>query len=168
MAEAKTHKLTRTQAVLALLILSVVIVGAIIAAPSKSKTGMVDAAKTSTASQTTGSSSTMAGSSTMSSTASAYKDGSYKATGQYYSPGGKESIGVSLTLKNDIVVASSLQVGANDPTATTYQSIFMTGYMKQVIGKKISSIHLTNVSGSSLTSQGFNNALKQIEHQAEA
>jgi uncharacterized protein with FMN-binding domain len=97
-----------------------------------------------------------------------YKDGTFNATGSYDSPGGKESLQVSLTLSNDVVTASSVISQANDPTATSYQTLFISGYKSRVIGKSISSIKLTNVSGSSLTSQGFDDALKQIENQAKA
>jgi uncharacterized protein with FMN-binding domain len=99
---------------------------------------------------------------------SQYKDGSYRATGIYISPAGQESLGVSLTLNDDIVTASSVQSGANDPTASVYQQSFISGYKKYVVGKKVNSIRLANVSGSSLTSQGFNDALQQIEEQAKA
>jgi len=97
-----------------------------------------------------------------------YKDGTYSATGQYFSPGGQESVRVDLTLTNDVVTASSVESGANDPTAESYQTSFISGYKAYVIGKKINTIKLSNVSGSSLTSQGFNDALKQIEQQAKA
>jgi uncharacterized protein with FMN-binding domain len=99
---------------------------------------------------------------------SKYKDGSYNAKGSYFSPGGNEAINVSVTLANDVVTAANATSGANDPTAASYQTIFIGGYKKFVVGKNISSIKLTNVSGSSLTSQGFNDAIKQIEHQAKA
>jgi uncharacterized protein with FMN-binding domain len=97
-----------------------------------------------------------------------YKDGSYSAVGQYYSPGGQESVKVSISLKNNLVTDSQVMSGANDPTASSYQKIFISNYKSYVIGKKISSIKLANVSGSSLTSQGFQDALKQIEKQSKA
>jgi len=48
-----------------------------------------------------------------------------------------------------------------------YQSRFLSGYKQYVVGKNISSVNLTNVSGSSLTPIGFDNALTQIKAQAK-
>lgn len=98
----------------------------------------------------------------------AYKDGTYTASGGYNSPGGAEAIGVTLTVKNDIVTASSLDTSQTTGVATQYQSQFASGYKPSVIGKKLASISLSRVSGSSLTSNGFNNAVKAIESKAKA
>ena len=45
---------------------------------------------------------------------------------------------------------------------------FIDGYKSLVVGKDISSISLNRVSGSSLTSQGFNSAIQKIKSQAQA
>jgi uncharacterized protein with FMN-binding domain len=99
---------------------------------------------------------------------SGFKDGTYKATGDYESPGGSESITISVTLANGVVSSSSAQSGANDLTAKEYQSDFIQNYKTQVVGKNIGDIKLSRVSGSSLTSQGFNNALTKIRTQAQS
>jgi uncharacterized protein with FMN-binding domain len=138
-----------------------VVVGAAIATSHKTPSAGSSLASTSTVSVSKQTSST-------SSASTDYKDGTYSATGSYYSPGGKEELKVNLSLSNDTVVAANVVSGANDPTAESYQSLFISGYKSHVIGKKINSIKLTNVSGSSLTSQGFNNALKQIEQESKA
>jgi hypothetical protein len=143
-----------------LLALSSVIAVTAIATPSKSGIVIMSSKSVATNSNTVMSNTTML--------AGNYKDGSYSAIGKYYSPGGQESIKVSLTLKNNLVTDSQAESGANDPTASSYQSIFISNYKKFVIGKKITSIKLANVSGSSLTSQGFQDALKQIEKQTKA
>ena len=96
------------------------------------------------------------------------KDGTYQATGSYTSPGGNESITVSVTLKDGVVTETTATSGSNDPTAKQYQAEFIAGYKDQVVGKKISSIKLSRVSGSSLTSQGFNSAIQDIQRQAQA
>lgn len=100
------------------------------------------------------------------STARTYKDGAYQATGQYDSPGGNEAITVNVTLKDGIVTDTSAQGHATDGEALEYQSEFIGSYKKMVVGKKIDDIQLSRVSGSSLTSQGFNRALDQIESEA--
>ncbi len=99
---------------------------------------------------------------------SVYKDGTYSAVGTYRAPGGQESIDITVTLKNDIIVATSAVSGSNDGTSRRYQNMFISGYKALVIGKKINTISLDTVSGSSLTPQGFDNALTQIEAQAKA
>ena len=97
-----------------------------------------------------------------------YKDGTYQATGDYVSPGGPESLQLNITLKDDIVMATSAESGANDPTAAQFQDDFIQGYKTFVVGKNVNDIQLSNVSGSSLTPQGFNDALAQIKSQAKA
>ena len=93
----------------------------------------------------------------------------YSVTGHYVTRRvAQKRLKVSLTLNDDAVSSANVTSGANDPTAASYQSIFISGYKPFVVGKKINTIRLSNVSGSSLTSQGFNDALKQIEQQAKA
>ncbi len=99
---------------------------------------------------------------------STYKDGTYTATGSYNSPGGLETVDVTLTLSGDVVTSANVVSGARDPESRRYQSAFISGYKQYVVGKKISSINLGTVSGSSLTPKGFNDAVTKIETQAKA
>lgn len=103
-----------------------------------------------------------------SATASAYKDGTYKASGSYDSPGGDETVNVTLTLKDGVVTDSTVTTSGNNPTGKMYQAKFVSGYKSQVTGKSIDSITLTKVSGSSLTPEGFNNAVAKIKTEAKA
>lgn len=100
------------------------------------------------------------------STQTIYKDGTYSATGQYSTPGGRESITLSITIHNDKITASSLMQNARSEQAKDYQQQFATGYKQVVVGKKIEEVSLSRVAGSSLTSSGFNNALEQIKTDA--
>ena len=100
--------------------------------------------------------------------ASVYKDGTYSATGSYMSPGGEDQIAITLTLKNDIITDVSATPEAGDGMSMRYQNKFISGYKQYVVGKNISDVHLTKVSGSSLTPGGFNDALAQIKAQAKA
>lgn len=100
-------------------------------------------------------------------TPSSYKDGTYSATGGYSSPGGFESITIGVTLQNGVVTDTTAQSGAVDSDGREYQSRFISGYKQLVVGKSIDSISLSRVAGSSLTSQGFNNALEKIKSQAK-
>ncbi len=105
---------------------------------------------------------------TTTTSASVYKDGTYSATGSYQSPGGQDQIAVTLTLKNDIITDVTATPEPGDHTSARYQNMFISGYKQYVVGQNIASVHLTKVSGSSLTPAGFDNALAQIEAQAKA
>lgn len=96
-----------------------------------------------------------------------YKDGKYSAVGSYTSPGGQEKITIDITVKDGVVTDTSATSGAIDPQGEQYQSQFISGYKSEVIGKKLSTLSLTRVSGSSLTPKGFNDALEQIRTQAQ-
>mgnify|MGYP000950687822 CR=1 FL=1 len=57
---------------------------------------------------------------------------------------------VTLTLKGDIVTASSITYGGDKVgESSQYQNRFMNAYQAQVIGKKLDSIKLSRVSGAS-------------------
>jgi len=99
--------------------------------------------------------------------ASPYKDGSYQATGAYRSPGGDQKLQVSLTVAGGKVTDSSVESGASDGTSADYQQKFISGYKALITGKSLDSLKLSKVSGSSLTSQGFNDAVEQIKNQAK-
>lgn len=98
-----------------------------------------------------------------------YKDGTYTATGSYQTPGGRESIGVTITLASDGTISdSSLQLSTSGGETQQFQSKFASGYKSQVVGKRIDEVSLSRVAGSSLTSRGFNSAIEDIETQAKA
>lgn len=153
-----THSLkVKVPSAIGLLLITLLIVGVIVLGQTKK-----DMATSKSASMSTSGNSNTAPSS------QTYKDGTYSAKGSYTSPAGAESVTVSLTIASNTVASSTVVSGANDPTATSYQSIFISGYKGYVDGKKVNEINLTNVSGSSLTPQGFMNALKEIENNAKA
>lgn len=97
-----------------------------------------------------------------------YNDGTYTATGTYNSPGGRESISITVTLDDGKVIDTSATSRPSDSTARDFQNEFIKAYKQLVVGKDIDSIRLSQVSGSSLTSQGFNAALSQIKNQAKS
>lgn len=101
-------------------------------------------------------------------TDSAYKDGTYKATGNYRSPGGSETVDVTVTLAGGVITSTEFEGHATSRDARDYQSRFEGGYKSLVVGKKIDDVSLSRVAGSSLTSNGFNNALEQIKSDAKA
>lgn len=99
---------------------------------------------------------------------SVFRDGSYVEDGSYQSPAGTAEITVKLSLANDIVTAVTVTGHATDPSAKQYQQDFISGISGQVVGKKISDLSVTKVSGSSLTSNGFRSAVAKIENEARA
>jgi uncharacterized protein with FMN-binding domain len=147
-------------------IVAAIAIGASVATKGKSDE-VAKATATATASPTP-SSQTLAATTTPAAAASAYKDGTYSAKGSYQSPGGQESVSVSVTLKGGVVSDSTVTTTGNNPTGKMYQEKFISGYKSQVTGKNIDDIQLSKVSGSSLTSGGFNNALEQIKTEAKA
>lgn len=96
-----------------------------------------------------------------------YQDGTYQATGGYMTPAGSETIAISVTLQDGVITDTSAINKATDAEAKQNQQDFIDNYKQKVIGKKLSQVSLDRVSGSSLTSQGFNNAIQQIRNKAE-
>lgn len=94
------------------------------------------------------------------------KDGIYTSNGTYSTPGGVESIGLTVTLNNGIIGDVTLEQQATGGDAAVYQEKFASSYKQLVKGKKIDEVNLTRVAGSSLTSNGFNDALANIRHDA--
>ena len=99
-------------------------------------------------------------------TSAVYKDGSYHAVGSYQAPSGTESIQVDLTLQGDKVTAVKVTPNATSGNPVMYQTQFAGGIAAEVVGKDIDTISTSRVAGSSLTSGGFNAAVKDIKSQA--
>ena len=99
--------------------------------------------------------------------ATKYKNGTYSVVASYDSPADMQEMGVSLTLKGDIIVDSTVTNMANERTSQRYQQAFIGGYKSYVIGKNIDSVNLDVVSGASLTPIGFNDAIAQIKSKAQ-
>ena len=95
-----------------------------------------------------------------------FEDGSYEATGSYTSPGGNETIGVNLTLEGDVITDISLTNGAGHPTSDRFQEEFIEGVVELVTGVNLDEANVGNVAGSSLTGNGFNQALDDIRDEA--
>lgn len=97
---------------------------------------------------------------------SAYQDGSYTASGSYSSPGGVESIEVTVNLEGDEIASVSVTSQAKHPTSKQFQASFINGIAELVTGVSLDQADVDIVSGSSLTSGGFNEALDAIKQQA--
>jgi len=156
---------TLIKSIIGLVIAGVVV--AIVFLIPKSSTSSSDATQTPTSVPVTQETSGNTPISTTPST-SPYKDGTYSATGSYSSPGGPDDLHVSVTLANGIITDSTVTSGAHDGTSSHYQGIFINNYKPLVVGKSIDSVTLSKVSGSSLTSAGWNDAITKIKAEATA
>ena len=97
-----------------------------------------------------------------------YKDGIYTVKSFYQTPEGKQSISVVLTIAKDVVTNSTVTSLATGQTSDAYvRQLFLPNYQGQVVGKKLASLNLTRVSGASLTTRGFNEAVHLIQSQAK-
>ncbi|MCU1573630.1 MAG: hypothetical protein JWO93_1712 [Micrococcaceae bacterium] len=92
-----------------------------------------------------------------------YKDGTYSADGHYVSPNGTETLGVQVTLSNDVVTDLKLTSHPSNPNTKKFQGEFIGGAPALVVGKDIDSLNVSKVAGSSLSSGGFNDALARIK-----
>lgn len=99
---------------------------------------------------------------------SEYKDGTYSATGTYLSPGGRESVELTVTIKDGVITDTSLKADAASRESEEHQELFIDNYKTLVVGKSINGLSLSRVAGSSLTSNGFNDALDEIRDDARA
>ncbi|MET1053515.1 MAG: FMN-binding protein [Mycetocola sp.] len=100
------------------------------------------------------------------STSAEYTDGNYTATGDYVSPGGQESVTVTLTLTDNTVTALEVTGSGGTPNAKRFQGEFIDNIDDIAVGKNIDELNVSKVAGSSLTSDGFNAALEQIRTDA--
>lgn len=98
----------------------------------------------------------------------AYRNGVYTVVGAYTAPSGAEKVGITLTLKDDVIVDAAGTVETTHPTSKKFQELFLASFKGQVVGKKLSEVSLDKISGSSLTPKGFNDAVIQIRTEAQA
>jgi uncharacterized protein with FMN-binding domain len=97
-----------------------------------------------------------------------FADGTYTAEGSYSTPGGEESISVELTVTGDVVSDVTVTPEASGGNAERFQGEFASGIADEVVGEDLAGLSVDKVSGSSLTSGGFNEALDQIRADAAA
>ncbi len=156
-------------------VLGVLVIGGIAFAYTSTQTPQVQTAQTqegtlpeSSTTQDTAVATSSVSTTSGTKSASAYKDGTYKASAPYMTPEGPETINVSLTIANGMVTDVTATEQVTIPDSRRYVQMFMSGYKAQVVGKSLATLKLGRVSGSSLTSGGFNDALDQIRAQASS
>lgn len=102
-------------------------------------------------------------------TSGSYTAGDYSAEGSYQTPGGTQSVVVDLTLEEDgTVSAVTVEPQADGGNSEQFQTKFAGGIADEVVGVKIDDLDVSKVSGSSLTSGGFNAAVDEIKAEAAA
>ncbi|SCY30611.1 FMN-binding domain-containing protein [Microbacterium sp. LKL04] len=95
-----------------------------------------------------------------------YKDGTYTANGTYQTPESVEEISVTLTLADGTVTDVEVTGEPKARETRQYQGDFIGGIQDEVVGKKLDDLSVDKVGGSSLTSGGFNAAVKEIRTEA--
>lgn len=96
-----------------------------------------------------------------------YKDGTYNVSERYMSPGGKQNLGVAITLQNDKILSTTVTNGATEGDSRTYQNFFVKKIASVTEGVSIDNLKLNTISGASLTTSSFNAALAAIRTQAK-
>lgn len=97
-----------------------------------------------------------------------YKDGTYSADGSYQTPESVEKVNVKVTLAGDVITAVEVTGDPQKAESRRYQGEFIGGITDVVVGKDIDAISVSRVAGSSLTSEGFNQAVEKIKAEAAA
>ncbi len=106
---------------------------------------------------------------TSSDVAVTYTAGEYGAEGSYSTPGGTQSVEVDVTLEADgTITAVTVTPQADGGNSEQFQNKFAGGIADEVVGTKIDDLDVSKVSGSSLTSSGFNDAIDEIKDEAAA
>lgn len=100
--------------------------------------------------------------------AAAFVPGTYQATGQYPTPGGLQGIGVTISLdESGTITEAEVEPKAQTGNSVQFQAKFAGGIASEVVGKPILELDVDKVSGSSLTSGGFNRAIEDIVKEAQ-
>ncbi|EFQ82191.1 hypothetical protein HMPREF0063_12715 [Aeromicrobium marinum DSM 15272] len=98
-----------------------------------------------------------------------YAAGDYSAEGSYQTPGGTQSVVVELSLDATGTITSVEVIPqADGGNSEQFQGRFAGGIADEVEGVSIDDLDVSKVSGSSLTSGGFNKAIDEIKAQAAA
>ncbi|GAA3523454.1 hypothetical protein GCM10022234_19670 [Aeromicrobium panaciterrae] len=97
-----------------------------------------------------------------------FKDGDYEGSGEYSNPAGLSKVKVELTLAGGKITDIEVTPEATNGTSKGFQQKFASGIADEVVGKSLAEIKVDKVGGSSLTVQGFNQAIDAIKADATA
>ena len=96
------------------------------------------------------------------------EDGEYEATVNYDSPGGDDDITVAVTLESGVITEVSVINRTSNDVSKNYTDNFEANYEVEVLGQELEQFELATVSGASLTTDAFNDALDEIRNLATA
>ncbi len=105
---------------------------------------------------------------TVSSQITRYNDGSYTTEVVYSVPDGFNRLKLSVKLENGKIVDANVTQSDIDEESRKYDRRFQSAYKSFLLGQEIDSLKLDIVSGASLTSGAFNDALEKIRQQAQS
>ncbi len=88
----------------------------------------------------------------------------YSATIDYYPEGKNESINVSLTLRDLIIIDVTSVHSMNNGKSRIYQTGFEAEIQPIVVGKNINTLDLSRIAGASFTTDAFLQAVKKIKN----
>ena len=101
-------------------------------------------------------------------TVTMYKDGTYSNQQTYRVPEGhSNTINVKITLSGDVIKELNIDSSYNNRESEEYIGDFESSIKSKVVGKKINDLDLSVVGGASLTTDAFNEAIKEIESKAK-
>lgn len=96
-----------------------------------------------------------------------YADGTYSST-ERYGPINEDSVEVTLTLDDGVVVDLDVVGHALLPRSADYQDDFVREIEAAVVGRSVDDAHVDVLAGASKTSTTFNKAIDDIREQAAA
>lgn len=92
------------------------------------------------------------------------EDNVYSHTVTYESPGGVEENIFHITIDKGSIANVNVEVKTNIAASIEYQQDFAKEIGKKVVGKKLSEIaNIDTISGASLTTKAFNDALQKLK-----
>ena len=93
----------------------------------------------------------------------AVADGTYQNNVSYASPGGLDTVGITLSVKGDVVTTVSLAPVETDPFSKGIIDSMAAALPGLVVGKKITELNLPhNIAGSSLTTAAFKQYVDKV------
>lgn len=96
------------------------------------------------------------------------KTATYRETVSYDSPGGTDEVTFQFVLNDGVVTDLGLLDSSSNPESGNYITRFMNGVKSKVIGKKLESLGtFSRISGASLTTAAFNEAVKKLKAEAK-
>jgi major membrane immunogen (membrane-anchored lipoprotein) len=95
------------------------------------------------------------------------RDGSYQVTQKYRTPEGTSAAVFAITISNGLISQATTTYQSGDRESQKYVSLYNAGFGTATIGKSLKDIDEVYISGASLTSAAFDQALVSLKQQAQ-